>query len=303
MTQVTPSWQEHMWSIVIPTVRAWDGPLLQTAPAFEELATYSGAQLLLVTDLPANHRQTTFTSRPWTVVHTGGGAGYAGSCNRGLAQARGKRTLFVNDDVEVPPNLLEALAAAWQQSSQPGAVVPDVFNVPLGRSESGCRLESRWGLLESSQNALDEESVPDYPCGAAVAAETELLRRLGGWEEMYAPGYWEDADLGLTLRAAGLRIAPVREVQVRHLHGQTMGKLPPVATEALFERNRILCSVKHASTAVLPALTTYVLSRTLWHLLHRRPVAQGSLAAFRCIGTAVGARRRLRQTVAAVSAP
>ena len=58
----------------------------------------------------------------------------------------------------------------------------------------------------------------EFCTGACLLISTELFRKLGGFDDRYAPAYCEDSDLCLRVRAAGLRVvyAPSSEV-VHHL--------------------------------------------------------------------------------------
>jgi len=270
------------WSLVVPTVQGWDGPLRKTWLTICEAAAHANAEILVVSDASGQCRLPPLpTGIAARVIITGGGAGYAGACNAGLLAARGQLTFFLNDDVILPPNVLHELEDAWHGSDRPGAVVPDVWSERLGRSESGCRLSRRHGLLDSSQDPLDGCQQVDYPCGAAVTMETHLIRLIGGWETVYAPGYWEDVDLGLRLGAMGLPVRAVAHIQVRHLHGQSMSLRGSRSNQILYERNRVLCSLKNLSGASLPRFLVWVAIRGIAGLLRDRAVFLGSLAALR----------------------
>ncbi len=270
------------WSLVVPTIRGWDGPLRNTWLSVCEAAAHANAEILVVFDAPGQYRPPPLpTALSARVITTGGGAGYAGACNAGLLAAHGQLTFFLNDDVILPPDVLHELEKAWHGSDRPGAVVPDVWSEILGRSESGCRLSRRHGLLDSFQDPLDGREQVDYPCGAAVAMETHLIRSIGGWETVYAPGYWEDVDLGLRLGAMGLSVRTVAHIQVRHLHGQSMSRRGSRANHILYERNRVLCSLKNLSEASLPRFLGWVAIRGIAGLLRDRAVFLGSLAALR----------------------
>ncbi len=286
------------WTVVVPTVQGWPGVLGTTWNSLVSATAEGGGELVVVFDgREPRSRCPGAGGVPLRIVATGGGAGYGGACNAGLGCARGRRVLFLNDDVAVPEDLLPALEAAWEGAPRVGAVVPDVWSEKLGRSESGCRLTARMGLLDAAQLPLEEVNRPDYPCGAAVAMEADLIRRLEGWETLYAPGYWEDVDLGLTLSRRGLTVIPVPAVRVRHLHGRSMDALGSTARRVLYERNRVLCSLKHLEGGLV-VFAGWVVLRALAAVARDRAVAQGTLRALRLVGAALGRRRALRAGVA-----
>ncbi|MEJ7660026.1 MAG: glycosyltransferase family 2 protein [Hymenobacter sp.] len=50
--------------------------------------------------------------------------GFAGGNNLGIKEARGKYCLFLNNDTEVAPNLLDRLVAAFEQNRKAGIISP-----------------------------------------------------------------------------------------------------------------------------------------------------------------------------------
>lgn len=280
------------WSVIVPTVAGWRGLLGQTFPGLQEAAARVEGEVVVVLDTP------TLESSPRApfdavVVSTGGGRGYAGACNEGLRHARGSTLLFVNDDVFVEPDLLLRLEELWLSEPGAGAVIPDVWSQRLRRSEAGCFVSSRLGILDTRQEPLAGRTRVDYPCGASVAMQKSVLERIGGWEELYAPGYWEDVDLGLTLRKTGLDVVAAPGLKVRHVHGTSFDALGHDRLRTLFERNRALCSLKHAAPRLLPVTALALFIRGLKGLATDAATARGTWGAFRAIGEVFGARRRL----------
>jgi glycosyltransferase involved in cell wall biosynthesis len=63
----------------------------------------------------------------------------------------------------------------------------------------------------------------DYVSGASLAVRRDLFERLGGFDEHFAPAYYEDVDLAFRARAAGYRIYYQPLSQVVHFEGATAG--------------------------------------------------------------------------------
>jgi len=231
-----------------------------------------------------------------TVVRTGASLGYGGACNLGAGAVGGELLLFLNDDVLVGPDLLHHLEG---QLADPGvgAVTPDVWSVRLGRSEAGCTVRWRRGLLDTAQGPLRTTGQVGYPCGAAVALRRAVFEGLGGFDTLYAPGYWEDVDLGLTLARLGLATVAVAEARVEHRHGASFPAPGSPPVRRLYERNRLLASVKFAPAGAVPGVLAVAAARAARHALRDRPAASGAAAAMRRLGPALGARRRLRRLI------
>jgi GT2 family glycosyltransferase len=64
----------------------------------------------------------------------------------------------------------------------------------------------------------------DFCTGASIAVRTDLWRELGGFDERYAPAYYEDTDLAFRIREAGFRtVYQPRSVAI-HYEAVTHGK-------------------------------------------------------------------------------
>jgi glycosyltransferase involved in cell wall biosynthesis len=117
-------------------------------------------------------------------------AGLARARNAGIARATGERIIFIDDDVlPVPTFVAEHLRAA---ARHPGQIVrggaievesPDELPPPI------------WTLRNYSGN---------YFWTTNVSVPLATIRGIGGFDESFAEYGWEDIDVGLRLRAAGV---------------------------------------------------------------------------------------------------
>ena len=150
--------------------------------------------------------------------------GFVRTCNEGAKRARGKFTLFLNNDVQVTEGWLKELVGTFYRHSEVGAVGPKVV-YPNGRlQEAGVRIDR-----DCSCHLIGVPDDPDLPrynyekeveyiSGVCLLLETEKLRELGGFDESLAPAYCEDVDLCFRLRDRGLRIIYTpKSVIIHHL--------------------------------------------------------------------------------------
>lgn len=126
----------------------------------------------------------------FTVV-TQANAGLAKARNAGIARAGGERIIFIDDDVLPLPNFVaEHLRGARRN---PAAIVrggaievesPDDLPPPI------------WSIKNYSGN---------YFWTTNVSVPLATIRGIGGFDESFAEYGWEDIDVGLRLRFAGVR--------------------------------------------------------------------------------------------------
>ena len=162
-------------------------------------------------------------------VRSGRNEGFVRACNRGAALAKGKYICFLNNDTMVCNGWLDYLVMVAENDASIG-VVGSKLVYPDGRlQEAGSILwrdATGWnyGRFERADdpryNFLRDV---DYVSGAAMLVRAELFRRLGGFSELYAPAYYEDADFCQAVHAAGFRVVYQPLSEVVHFEGLTAG--------------------------------------------------------------------------------
>jgi GT2 family glycosyltransferase len=124
--------------------------------------------------------------------------------------------------------------------------------LPTGRlQEAGCII---WGdgVTMGIGRGLDPEDPTvmvrrdvDYCSGAFLMTPRRAWERLGGFDEAYAPAYYEDADYCMRLRRLGLRVVYEPTAIVDHYELGSQAKTGDAA--AMSERNRAIFVERHAA--------------------------------------------------------
>ncbi|MBN1434005.1 glycosyltransferase [Candidatus Fermentibacterales bacterium] len=176
--------------------------------------------------------------------------GFCFAVNEGVEASNSPFVMVLNNDVAPEPGCFAELVSRLESApAEVFCVVPRIIR-PDGSDESRVTVRFRRGLAVSS---IDHRGVP-YPSGACSLYRREKWGTLGGYSRAYAPIYWEDADLGMRARRAGMRMERVESAVVRHHHAATMGMTSEALT--LRERNRIIFTRIH-------------FARPMQRLLHR----------------------------------
>jgi glycosyltransferase involved in cell wall biosynthesis len=125
------------------------------------------------------------------VVVTQANAGLARARNAGIARSSGERIIFIDDDVVPLPNFVAAHLLTGER--HPNAIV-------------------RGGAIEADD--LDDLPPPvwsiknysgNYFWTTNVSVPLATIRGIGGFDESFSEYGWEDIDVGLRLRASGVR--------------------------------------------------------------------------------------------------
>jgi GT2 family glycosyltransferase len=148
--------------------------------------------------------------------------GFAGGCNAGLELATGEYVCFLNNDTLLPMALFERLMSATLRAPNVGLVAP-VSNYVKGRQLLEIFADESADDVEQIQARLDAQSarvVEDSPqvAGLCVLLRRELMQEIGGFDERYGLGNYEDDDLCLNIRSRDLRILIARDAYLFH-HG------------------------------------------------------------------------------------
>jgi GT2 family glycosyltransferase len=170
---------------------------------------------------------------PFTVLSLSHNMGYAPANNIGLRHARAPFVCFLNSDV-FPDD------PDWLEHMLDTAAAPDVGAVgALLVFEDGTvqhqgimyeRLQEFGGWMfglhpEKGRFAAVEPILQDVDglTGACLLMPTSLARELGGFDEGFVIGDFEDADLCKQVQARGLRCVLDRRAKLYHLERQSQG--------------------------------------------------------------------------------
>jgi GT2 family glycosyltransferase len=187
------------------------------------------------------------------VVRNESNQGFLHSANRGIATARGEYVVLLNNDTEVLPGWLSAMVQLADSADDIGAVAAKLL-LP-GRQ----RIQEAGGIIwrdGSAMHAGREEHryeasynyvrPVDYGSGACLLVRGDALRELGGFDDRYAPAYYEDADLCFALRARGLRVMYEPRAEVVHYEGTSHGTDVSIGIKANQARNATIFREKWA---------------------------------------------------------
>jgi GT2 family glycosyltransferase/SAM-dependent methyltransferase len=156
--------------------------------------------------------------------------GFVDACNSGAAEARGDYILFLNNDILLAPGCLQEMIATFQHYPDCGIVGPKMLYPDGLLQEAGGIVwqdGTAWNYGKFGDPTAPEYNYVrevDYVSGAALMIQRSVFERLGGFDQRYAPGYWEDTDLGFSVRKLGLRVYYQPRAELVHFEGITAGR-------------------------------------------------------------------------------
>jgi N-acetylglucosaminyl-diphospho-decaprenol L-rhamnosyltransferase len=186
------------------------------------------------------------------VVELGGNPGFGAANNAGVERARHAVTVLLNPDCELLDGSLARLAAA--AATGPDRLwVPRLLEVDGTLQRSAHPLPGTVGALLAAlvhppalPHALRDRAEPfraerprtvGWAIAACVAARTDVLRRLGPFDPRQFL-FFEDMDLCLRARAAGIPTVLDPSVRLRHLGGHSTRRAYAGEPHELLARRR-----------------------------------------------------------------
>lgn len=230
-------------SVVIPLYRVYDFLRVQVAAFAADRWFADKAELIYVLDSPEHEAEVAHLlgglflayGLPMQLAVMGRNGGFSAACNAGAAVSRGEALALVNSDV-IPtgdgwlPELLRRL----DRRNRIGAVGPKLLyddgslqhaGLYFKRDSKGTWLNHHYfkGMPAAYGPANVERPVPGVT-GACLVLSRALFMEVGGFDDGYVIGDYEDSDLCLKIARAGLGVVYVPGVSLYHLERQSISK-------------------------------------------------------------------------------
>lgn len=164
--------------------------------------------------------------------------GFAGGCNQGIKEATGEYIIFLNNDTIVTPDWIKKLIKPLGDESV-GLVGP-LTNFMWNHQEVDISYRSVDSMLKkavgitSKVRAREADDIAFF----CVAARKELIEKIGGLDERFGVGMFEDDDYCLRVKKAGLKIVVAEDVFVHHFGQISLFSLGNDKYKEIFEENK-----------------------------------------------------------------
>lgn len=132
------------------------------------------------------------------ISRNSGNVGYIKNCNQAASLAKGKFLYFLDNDTQVQKNWLSALLTVFEENENVGVVGSKILD-PDGRiQECGVHIY-RDEFINGSGRAPSSHEYNylkecDYVSGCSLMTPKDLFFRIGGFDEIYSPGFRGDSD-------------------------------------------------------------------------------------------------------------
>ncbi len=282
-------------SLVVPN---WNGKdlLERFVPSWlAAIRNHPGSEVIVVdngsTDGSAEWLRTHYPEV--TVVALPKNLGFGGGSNAGFRAAKNDVVVLLNSDMRVEADFLEPLLAGFTDEKVFAVSCQIFLGDPTKRREETGLTGGWWrnGALRVTHRE-DDKVRELFPCfyggGGSCAFDRRKFLSLGGFDEILAPFYLEDTDLGFLAWKRGWKVLYQPRSVVHHEHRGTIGKrFSPAFIDSILKKNYILFAWKNIHSGKRLSM------HFLFSLLGRTG-RRGFLRAFRQLPAALRSRWRAR---------
>lgn len=149
--------------------------------------------------------------------------GWTRALNQGIRQSSAPYIIFANNDLEVFPGAIEEMISIAKSDPTIGIVNPNSNEFDLKKNDWLRTIPLRGKKMESFHAA-----------GFLMLFKREVLQRVGNFDEIFSPGYFEEMDYSERARQAGFFCAVALGAYVFH-HGSK--SFLPAEKQMLWEKN------------------------------------------------------------------
>ncbi|MCH7951961.1 glycosyltransferase family 2 protein [Patescibacteria group bacterium] len=271
-------------SIIIPT--AGDNPLLDECLASIKKLHYPPEQIqtVVITNQDLHKAGKEFS--------------FAASVNHAARKAKGAYLYITNDDIVLRPDTVRAWVDAVREFPNTilGAKIRDKdTNKPLAPGYT----MSLWTGIAKPVFTSNIPTPCDWVSGCALFLSRRIWNKLKGFDEGFAPGYFEDFDLCLRAKKARVNCLLWPSAEVLHAETTTFNRNKPKKYEYWY-RNKIRFLTKQASPLQLATALTlqYALFTPARAIVKRDgrllPALKGLHWNIRQLSNTLASRRKMR---------
>lgn len=185
-----------------------------------------------------------------TVIRNTENLGFVKAVNQAADAARGQYLLLLNNDAELEPAAVDNALRTIQNDSGIGAVGGKITLLDGSLQEAGSIIWNDGSCLGYGRHEepMDPQFMfrrpVDYCSGAFLLIDRQVFDELGGFDEAFAPAYYEESDFCIRLWKSGRSVIYEPESVIRHYEFASSGGFEGAA-RLQAEHRKILCE-KHA---------------------------------------------------------
>ncbi|HSX18764.1 MAG TPA: glycosyltransferase family 2 protein [Candidatus Saccharimonadales bacterium] len=235
-------------SVIIPN---YNGEKLLAKNLPQVFKNTQGAEIIVVDDASTDNSVNLVKEEfgKVKVIEQQKNGGFAHSVNTGVKAASGDLVLLLNSDVAPTPGFLKPATDHFKDSNLFAVGLMDLSHEDgkvINRGRGGAKFQKGFLMHFAMSNESGETL---WVSGGSSLIDKKKFLELGGFDEIYAPFYWEDIDLGYRAQKEGYICIFEPKSQVEHYHqeGAIKKNFSPSFVKTTSYRNQFLFVWKNIS--------------------------------------------------------
>jgi O-antigen biosynthesis protein len=169
------------------------------------------------------------------IIHHSKNVGFSKNSNHAVKASSGDFVVMLNNDILPHTNYISEAVKHFSDHLVFGVGLAEFNNENWGMFYwSGGYLQYKPGLK------VNKTHITGWLSGGSAIVNRNLFLKLNGFDEIYAPFYSEDLDLGYRAWKSGYKLLWEPKSIVEHKHEATISKFPKRLLDYVKERNRLL---------------------------------------------------------------
>ncbi len=217
-------------AIVVPAYKSY----FDTYRCLTSISRLSGDdvafRLVVMDDCPERPVGPLLTDHPGVeIIANTKNLGFLRTCNRAAEITDEEFILFLNNDTIVTRGWLKALVGLADRMPQSGMIGGKLLNYDGSVQEAGGAIfRNGWGYpygrgLDRGLPELNFVREVDCVIGASMLIRRSAFEEVGGFDDRYAPAFYEEFDLAFALQDKGYRVLYQPASEVYHLGSASYG--------------------------------------------------------------------------------
>ena len=222
-------------SIIIVNYKSWE-VLAKCIKSFKKYTPSSNYEIIVVDNNSQDNNFNSFKKKNHEInlIANKGNYGFSSGCNLGADNAKGKYLLFLNPDVTLTKShAIDDMLSFAVANPNVGITSCRTIN-SSGKIEREIAFLSPWltiGWLRAiykltfarkiAKRFQENKNIwyPEWVAGSVVLIQKDFFEEIGKWSENIFWMYSEDPDICLKVAKNGKKIALLRNVEIKHIHG------------------------------------------------------------------------------------
>jgi GT2 family glycosyltransferase/Flp pilus assembly protein TadD len=154
------------------------------------------------------------------IINNNINAGFPKAVNQGISISKGEYIVLLNNDAVVTSGWLDRMISVAESDNTYGMVGPISNSVSWNQIDKEAKYDSledmkRYAssIKEKNRNQIEEFPRIAFLC---VLIKQEVIQKIGGLDERFTPGNYEDDDYCLRAQIAGFKTVIAKDVFVHH---------------------------------------------------------------------------------------